>query len=132
MHDSPNHNQEFTFIGGVVTLCLVIVARCISNNTLLPFFPNLPKDRGLWWLSTGAGPRPVQGPSDLFEKLKAEAEKHGVGKYADPNAPKGRRKTKVAVIMRIDQDVPFRQIYEAMMKINLAGFEDVQLRAIKS
>ena len=72
------------------------------------------------------------GAERPIEKLKAEAEKHGVGKYADPNAPKGRRKTKVAVIMRIDQDVPFRQIYEAMMKINLAGFEDVQLRAIKS
>ena len=97
-----------------------------------PAYPNLPKDRGLWWLSTGAGPRPVQGPSDLFEKLKAEAEKHGVGKFADPNAPKGKRKTKVAVILRIDKNVPFRQIYEAMMKINLAGFEDVQLRAIKS
>jgi biopolymer transport protein ExbD len=96
-----------------------------------PADPARPLGVGKWSLSTGSGARPIQGPTDLFEKLKAEAEKHGVGKYADPNADPGRRKTRVAVILRVDKDVPFRQIYDAMLKINQAGFEDVQLRAIR-
>jgi biopolymer transport protein ExbD len=96
-----------------------------------PADPSRPPGVGKWSLSTGAGPRTINGPTDLFEKLKAEAEKHGIGKYADPNAEQGRRKTKVAVILRVDKDVPFKQLYEAMLKINQAGFEDVQLRAVK-
>lgn len=81
-------------------------------------------------LSSGEGSRPLQGPTQLTERLGLEAQKHEIGKFADPNSPK-KKKVKVAVILRADQNTTFRQIFEVMTAIQKAGFEDIQLRALK-
>lgn len=81
-------------------------------------------------LSTGDGPKPLQGPTQLTERLGLEAQKHQIGKFAEPDAPK-KKKTRVAVILRADQNSTFRQIFEIMTAIQKAGFEDIQLRALK-
>jgi len=93
--------------------------------------PSLPAGRGKWTISTGSGPQPLQGPTELFQKLQVEAKTYGVGKFADPNAPANKRKTKVAVILRIDENVSFKHMNEVMTEVSRAGFEEVQMRAIK-
>lgn len=89
--------------------------------------------RGKWTLSSGSGPEELQGPTDLFQKLQIKAQLYGIGKHAEalPEAEKKKPKPKVAVILRIDRNVPFKQIHEVMIEINKAGFEDVQIRANK-
>ena len=112
------------------TLDVQLLVEMSSPNKDEPRDPTRPPGVGKWSLSTGAGARPVLGPSDLFQKLQIEAQKYGIGKYADANE-KNRRKVKVAVILRVDRYVPFRQVYDVMLEVNRAGFEEVQLRALK-
>lgn len=112
------------------TISVQLLVELASPDTENPD-PSLPPGRGKWTLSTGSGPQPLQGPTELFQKLQVEAKTYGVGKFADPNAPPNKRRTKVAVILRIDENVSFRHMNEVMAEVSRAGFEEVQLRAIK-
>jgi biopolymer transport protein ExbD len=79
-------------------------------------------------LSVGGEPTPIHSEQDLTFRLGLEAEKHKVGKHADPAVPAHRR-PRAAVVLRADKNVQFRQVYRTMLAVQAAGFEDIQLRA---